>query len=44
VVENLISYGIEDHTFGPINLGEHFPDEKLTLSKNRFLDVASLVE
>ena len=24
VVENLISSGIEDHTFGPINLREHF--------------------
>ena len=36
--------GIEDHTFGPINLREHFPEEELTLGKNRFLEVASLVE
>jgi len=44
VLENLISSGIEDHTFGPMNLREHFPEEKLTLGKNRFLEVASLVE
>ena len=44
VVENLISSGIEDHTFGPINLKEHFPEEELTLGKNRFLGAASLVE
>ena len=44
MVENLISSGIEDRTFGPINLREHFPEEELTLSKNRFLEVASLVE
>ena len=41
MVENLISSGIEDHTFGPINL---VPEEELTLGKNRFLEVASLVE
>jgi len=35
---------IEDHIFGPINLREHFPEEELTLGKNRFLEVASLVE
>ena len=40
MVENLISSGIEDHTFGPINLREHFPEEELTLGKNRFLEVA----
>jgi len=34
VVESLISSGVEDHTFGPINLREHFPEEELTLSKN----------
>jgi len=28
VVESLISSGIEDHTFGPINLKEHFPAAK----------------
>ena len=44
MVERLISSGIEDHTFGPINLKEHFPEEELTLGKNRFLVVASLVE
>ena len=44
MVENLKSSGIEDHTFGPINLREHFPEEALTLGKNRLLEVASLVE
>jgi len=44
VVENLISSGIEDHTFGSINLSEHFPEKELTLGKNKFLEVASLVE
>ena len=43
MVENLISSGIEDHTFGLMNL-EQFPEEELTLGKNRFLEVASLVE
>ena len=43
VVENLISSGIEDHAFRPIHLREHFPEEELTLGKNRFLEVASLV-
>ena len=44
MVENLISSGIEHYTFGPINLREHFPEEELTLGKNRFLEAASLVE
>jgi len=44
VVESLISCGIEDHTFGPTNLREHFPEEELTIGKNRFLEVANLVE
>jgi len=44
VVENLISSGVENHTFRPINLREHFPEEELTLGKNRFLEVANLVE
>ena len=44
MVENLISSGIEDHIFRPMNLREHFPVEELTLCKNRFLEVASLVE
>ena len=42
--ENLTSSGIEDHTFGPMNLRERFPEEELTLGKSRFLEVASLVE
>ena len=33
MVESLITSGIEDHTFGPINLREHFPEEELTLGK-----------
>jgi len=37
VLENLISSGIEDHTFGPMNLRENFPEEELTLGINRFL-------
>ena len=44
MVENLVSSDIEDHTFGPVNLREHFPEEELTLGKNSFLEVASLVE
>ena len=44
VVENLISSGIENHTFRPMNLRKHFPEEELTLGENRFLEVASLVE
>ena len=44
MVESIISSRIEDHSFGPINLREHFPEEELTLGKNRFLDVAGLVE
>jgi len=31
VVGNLISSGIEDHTFGPVNLREGFQEEELTL-------------
>ena len=44
MLKKLISSGIEDNTFGPMNLREHFPEEELTLSKNRFLEIASLVE
>jgi len=44
VVENLVLSGVKDHTFGPINLREHFPEEELTLGKTRFLEVTSLVE
>jgi len=28
VVEDLISFGIEDHTFGPTKVCEHFPEEE----------------
>jgi len=42
VVENLISSGVEDHTFGPMNLREHFPEEELTLGKNRFYRLLGL--
>jgi len=31
VVEDLISSTIEDHTFGPTNVRDHFPEEELTL-------------
>ena len=31
VVEILKLSGIEEHTFGPINLREHFPEEELAL-------------
>jgi len=44
VFKNFILSGIEDHTFGPINLTEHFPEEEFTLGKNRFLETAGLVE
>ena len=44
LVESLISSGIEDRTFGPMNLRERFLKEELTLGKNRFLEVASLEE
>ena len=44
VVESLISSRIKDHTFGPMNLREHFPEEELTLGKNRFLEVTSPLE
>jgi len=44
VVEDLISFGIEDHTLGTIKVREPFLEEELTLGKNRLLEVASLVE
>jgi len=31
VVEDLISFGIEDHTLGPIKVREHFPEEESPL-------------
>jgi len=39
-----ISSGIEDHTFGPTNVKEHFPEEELNLGRNKLLDADSLVE
>jgi len=44
VVEDLISSGVEDHTFGPTNVREHFPEEELTVGRNRLLEVDNLVE
>ena len=44
VVDDLLSFGIEDHTLEPTNVREHFPEEELTLGKNGLLKVASLVE
>ena len=41
---NIVWYWRPYDTFGPMNLREHFPEEELTLGKNRFLEVASLVE
>jgi len=29
----LLESGIEDHTFGPTNEREHFPEDELTLGK-----------
>jgi len=43
VVEDLIQYGIEDHTFGPTNVRTHFTEEELTLGKNIMLEVDSFV-
>jgi len=39
---NAVLSGIEGHTFGPINVSEHFPEEELTVGKNRLLEVDSL--
>ena len=44
VAEDLIQSGDEDHTFGPTNIKEHFPEEVLTLGKHRLLEMDSLVE
>jgi len=43
VVEDLISFGFEDKTFGPTKVREYFPEEGLTPGKSRLLEVASLV-
>ena len=37
VVESLISSVIEDHTFGPINLREHFPEEEINCTMSAFI-------
>jgi len=42
MAEVLILSGTEDHTFGPTNVKENFPEEELTLGKNRLLEVDSL--
>jgi len=34
-----MSFGIENYTFGPTNVREHFPEKELTLGKNRLLEV-----
>ena len=36
MVESLISSGIEDHSFGPINLGEQFHEEESIQVKTGF--------
>jgi len=36
--------GIEDHTFGPTYAKEHFPEDELTLGKNKLSEVESLME
>jgi len=43
-VADLMQSGIEDHTFGPTNVREHFPEEELILGKKRLLEVDSHVE
>jgi len=37
VVEDFIPFGIEDYTLGPTKVREYFPEEELTLGKNRLL-------
>jgi len=44
VAKKLIESGIEDHTFWPTNVREHFLEDELTLGKRRLLEVDSLVE
>jgi len=34
-----MEFGSEDHTFGPINVREHFPEAELNIGKNRLLEV-----
>jgi len=35
VAEDLYSL-VKEHTFGPTYVREHFPEEELTLGRNRF--------
>jgi len=35
MVKDFIQSGIDNHTFGPINVTEYFPEEELTLVRNR---------
>jgi len=46
VAEDLMQSGIEDQTFGQTNVRvrEYFPEGRLTLGKNRLLEVDGLVE
>ena len=44
MVEDLISFGIEDHVFGPTKVREHFPEEELTPGKNRLPLAISLLK
>ena len=44
MAESLIQSGIEDHTFGPTNVREHFSEQELTLGKNMLLEVDSYVQ
>ena len=43
MTENLTQSGIEDHTSGPTNVMDHFPEKELTLGNNVLLEVDSLV-
>jgi len=43
MAEDLIHSGIEDHSFGPTNVRKHFPEDDLTLSRSRLLEVDSFV-
>jgi len=39
VVEDLMPFGVEDHTLGPIKVREHFLEEELTLDKKKVVRV-----
>jgi len=42
--QKTLQSGIEEQTFGPTNVMEHFPEEEFTLGKNSSLEVDNLVE